>query len=215
MMRKRTDQRGVTLIEVMLTLAISTLLLASILVGRNSLRSQAQFSDGMESIKETVLVTKSQANTSNNKNGIGTAQIGTGGQSRYLTFGKSIRFTRGSNRVTSATVMCYATNYACNGQLNITEVTNTTLPWNMKYTGYTVDGTAGTATEMTLVFGRNDQNGAAFTGAWYPAIITNRATQASVMSNQSPVVLNFESSDGRKGTVTVNPGAGTVTRQVL
>ena len=64
MTRQSTKQAGISLVEVVLTLAISTLLITTVLAGRNSLRSQAQFSDGIERIKETILSAKSEANTS-------------------------------------------------------------------------------------------------------------------------------------------------------
>ena len=95
MTRHTSRQRGISLVEVVLTLGISSLLLATVMTGRNSIRSQAQFSDGMERIKEQILATKSNANTGNNK-------LGTGASSAYLLLGESLRFRTASSSTMQA-----------------------------------------------------------------------------------------------------------------
>lgn len=223
MTRKSTKQRGVTLVEVTLTLAISTLLIATVLTGRNSIRSQAQFSDGMERIKETILSVKSEANTGNNTIGRGVAKPSQSSSSQYLTIGRSIQFNQLTNntKVDTKTLLCNTSDvsgYACLGQVSFPPEANKalSLPWGIKYTGYSVNNQPGAAenNRITLIFVRDDKNGA-FTGYWYPGEITRGMPQSTAFANQSVITLNFESSDGRKGAVTIDPASGAVTRQVL
>lgn len=216
MTRQSTKQRGVTLVEVMLTLAISALLISTILAGRNSIRSQAQFSDGMERIKETILSVKSEANTSNNTNpgAKGTAQIGSGA-SRYLNIGRSIRFTPNSSNVDSIALLCYAaTDLTCTDQVNPDSATakKISLPWGITYKDYVADGVTGST--ITIIFARDDKTGE-FAGYWYAGTIANRDSKNTILAKSTPVTLNFESPDGRKATITVNPATGTVTRTIL
>jgi type II secretory pathway pseudopilin PulG len=216
MTRKSTKQRGVTLVEVTLTLAISTLLIATVLTGRNSIRSQAQFSDGMERIKETILSVKSEANTGNNTNpgAKGTAQIGSG-TNRYLNLGRSIRFTPNSSTADSLALLCYAaSDLTCTDQLNpdTATVKRLALPWGIAYKDYTAEGVTGAT--ITIIFTRDDQTGE-FAGYWYDGTIANRDSKNAVLVKQRPVTLNFESPDGRKATIAINPATGTVTRTIL
>lgn len=224
MRRKNSKQRGVSLVEVMLTLALSSLLLVSILAGRGSVKSQAQFSDGMERIKETILTVKSQANTSNSTAGNGSGVSGS--VSYYNIRGRSITFTKSSSTATVQTVLCFAnTDRTCKDQTQLSASSTTTLPATITYDGtYTVQGVSGTqsATSMTIIFSRSDDD-AAFSGYWYPNVLTattvsNQATTAldSVyLQNSSVITLNMSSIDGRKGTLTIDPYVGTVTRQSL
>lgn len=215
MTRQTSKQRGVTLVEVTLTLAISTLLITTVLTGRSSIRSQAQFSDGVERIKETILSVKSEANTSNNTNPAakGTAQIGSGA-SRYLNLGRSIRFTPNSSTADSLALLCYAaTDYTCTDQVNPDSTTakKISLPWGIKYKNYVAGGVTGTT--VTIIFTRDDQTGE-FTGYWYDGTIANHDSKNAVLAKSTPIALNFESPDGRKATVAINPATGTVTRTI-
>jgi hypothetical protein len=211
-------------VEVVLALAISTLLIATVLTGRNSVRSQAQFSDGMERIKETILSVKNEANTGNNTIGRGVAKPSPTSPNNYLTIGRSIHFTTDSasaDRYDTKTLLCNtsaASGYACLGQVSFPPEANnvSSVPWGITYTGYTVNNQPGPVenTHMTLIFVRDDKTGA-FKGYWYAGEVTRGMPQATAFANQSVVTLNFESPDGRKGTVTVDPVSGVVTRQVL
>lgn len=223
MTRQSTKQQGVSLVEVMLTLAISAMLITTVLAGRNSLRSQAQFSDGIERIKETILSTKSEANTSNSTN---TASTGTGklAGSSYLNLGRSIRFTKGSSQIQTLNILCYAnSDLQCTDRLKVDDGTTktTSLPWNIVYTSYTDATGTHAEPELSIIFARNDTDGS-FTGYWTPGGVydsDNAAGQARSQlfnaANSKPVTLNFESPDGRQATVEVNPATGTVTRTIL
>jgi len=214
MTRQSTKQRGISLVEVVLTLGISSLLIAMIFTGRNSLRSQAQFSDAIERIKEQILLTKSDANTGNNK-------LGTGDNSAYLLLGESLRFRTTVNTTMQASnIMCKVDHDLLCGSTVTTSASsrkNITTPWNIRYTGYTTaDDSSLAAGDLTLAFIRNDQTGG-FTGAWYPGELRLGGvdTRALIFARQMPVTLHFESPDGRKGTIEVNPATGTVTREIL
>lgn len=223
MTRQSTKQRGVTLVEVTLTLAISALLITTVLAGRNSIRSQAQFSDGVERIKETILSTKSEASTSNNVNtkAKGTGQIGDG-TSRYLNLGRSIRFEKDSSIIQVLTVLCYAGDgNLCTEDLNEDGATDevTTLPWGIIYKSYTVGGVTQTGTQLSIIFTRNDTDGS-FTGYWLEGRVSDSKKpgakkRSELLVNTTPITLNFESQDGRKATIDVNPATGTVTRTIL
>lgn len=227
MSRKNSKQRGVSLVEVMLTLALSSLLLISILAGRNGVRSQALFSDGMERIKETVLTVKSQANTSNSTAGQGSG-VSSGTLKYYNIRGRAITFVKSSSTITIQTVLCYAnTDHTCMDATQLSSVSTSTLPSGITYDGtYTEAGVSGTqsATNMTILFTRSDDNGD-FTGAWYPNTLVATALDLSNISTtgldttylvkSSVITLNFSTTDGRKGTVIVDPYSGSVTRQIL
>lgn len=223
MTRQSTKQHGVTLVEVMLTLAISTLLIATVLTGRNSIRSQAQFSDGIERIKETILSTKSEANTGNNTIGTGAAKQCPASTNQCLTVGRSIHFNQATNssKADTKTLLCNtsaASGYACLGQISFPpEATKTlSLPWGIAYTGYSVNSRPGPIenNHITLIFARDDKTGA-FKGYWYAGEVTGEMPQSTAFANQEVITLNFESTDGRKATITVDPASGAVTRQVL
>jgi len=225
MTRQSTKQRGITLVEVMLTLAISTLLITTVLAGRNSVRSQAQFSDGAERIKETILSVKSQANTGNstNPNAKGTATIaGTVSGNRYLNLGRSIRFTKDSAATQTITILCYATiDLQCSDDLNEDGKTSivTDLPWGIQYKNFTLGGVVRNDPQLSIIFTRNDQDGS-FKGYWLAGRISDSkdgggAPRSEAFINSMPITLNFESTDGRRAKVTVNPGTGTVVREVL
>jgi len=221
MSRKNSKQRGVSLVEVMLTLALSSLLLTSILGGRGSIRSQALFSDGMERIKETVLTVKSQANTSNSTAGQGSGVSGSGAY--YNIRGRSITFTQASGTATIQTVLCFAnTDHTCKDQTQLSSTSTSALPAGITYAGtYTVNGVSGTqaAANMTIIFSRSDDVGD-FTGYWYPGTlvattVSNQATTALdtvYLQNSTTITLNFNGADGHKGTVTIDPYSGSVTR---
>lgn len=217
MTRQSSKQRGITLVEVVLTLGISTLLIATVLAGRNSVRSQAQFSDGVERIKETILTAKSQANTSNNVNegatGVGSIN---GGSNQYLNIGRSIRFTPDSAQIQVITILCYADpNLLCTDELNEDGATDivTDLPWGITFKNYvTSTGVTGT-TELSIVFTRDDKTGS-FNGYWMVGRISDGTSRTAALVNSTPITLNFESTDGRTAKVDVNPATGTVTRTV-
>ena len=223
MTRQSTKQHGVSLVEVMLTLAISSLLITTVLAGRNSLRSQAQFSDGIERIKETILSTKSEANTSNNKLGKGTSRID-GASDAYAIVGQSLFFdTDAKTTMRSANVLCYGDIPEPNEQFNCGErLTSSfssrkpvTTPWNIQYTGYTTATTPTTPVKgkLSLVFMREEQTGS-FTGSWYTNEIVRGVTRATVQTHKEEITLHFASSDGRNAIVVVNPSTGTVTRTI-
>lgn len=218
MTRQSTKQRGVSLVEVVLTLAISSLLIATVLAGRNSVRSQAQFSDGMERIKETILSAKSEANTGNNTSG-------TGSSSKYLTIGRAMRFNtsavnKANKKADLTTVLCQVTtDFLCQSNKMIsweaTAVKSAPLPWGIVYTGYTANNQPGSTADLTLFFARNDQTGG-YTGSWYPGALSKLSTtKDALLANQTPVTLNFVSPDGRKAKITVNPVTGTVDKEVV
>lgn len=217
MTRLTSKQHGVTLVEVMLTLAISSLLITSVLAGRNSVRSQAQFSDGMERIKETILSTKSEANTGNNTNG-------RGNNAQYLTIGRTMHFNSsgvaGANKkADSVTVLCEATSdLLCQDSKPVswqpTTPVASTFPWGITYTGYSVGNQAGGTADVNLVFARDDRTGS-YVGSWYPAALSPTATTKTLLlGNQTSVTLNFKSPDNRSAKITINPVTGTVTKEV-
>lgn len=223
MTRLTPTQQGVTLVEVMLTLAISTLLIVTVLSGRNSVRSRAQFNDGMERIKESILSVKSEANTSNNTIGRGAAKPTPSSTSQYLTIGRSIHFSRSisPNKADTKTLLCdtsSALNYACGLLLSYPPESSATivLPWGITYTGYSVGGVAGATTvnDLTLLFVRDDGSGA-YNGYWYAGNISRGMAKNTAFANQSEVSLQFKTPDGRRAAVIVNPASGSVTWREL
>jgi len=221
MTRQSSKQRGISLVEVVLTLGISSLLLATVLSGRNSIRSQAQFSDGMERIKEQILAVKSDANTGKNTDGDGTSEI-SGATNTYLLLGASLRFnTATKTSMQTANIMCYAissTNLVCGSRLTtqIPIKRDMVTPWKIEYLGYTTSTTSSAPVtgDLTLAFSRDDNSGS-FVGAWYPGVIAQNSLRSEVFLRQTEVTLHFKSSDGRFADLIVNPATGSVTRKML
>ncbi len=218
MTRRSTKQRGISLVEVVLTLGISSLLLATILTGRNSVRSNAQFSDGVERIKEQILLTKSDASTGNNKLGDG-ASAG-GGANAYLLLGESIRFrTTADTTMQISNIMCRTDMSTFCGEKVTTSISSRkdlAIPWRIKYLGYTTSATPMlTGGDLTLTFAREDKT-ANFTGSWYPGELRIGSADklADVFANKTPITLHFVSTDGRKAIIEVNPITGSVTRTI-
>lgn len=209
MTRISSKNRGVTLVEVMLTLAISSLLMSTVLVGRNSVRSNAQFTDGMERIKEQVLFTKNQANTSNNQTGNGTSTT-------KITLGRSLRFSTSTNTTMYIdTILCNTgTDLLCGTTLDITDSSAQTMPWQIQYQGYRIGNGSLTRGDLTLIFGRDDRTGL-YQGSWFAGVVAQNSLRSTVFAQQSAITLLFASQDGRQATITVDPAAGTVVRQAL
>lgn len=226
MTRRSTKQRGITLVEVVLTLGITSLLIATVLTGRNSVRSTAQFSDGVERIKEQILLAKSDANTGKSvfDKASGTSVIDGVTNRWYLLLGASLRFrTAASTTMQTANIMCYAKgkdDLQC-GDLLTTQTAvqkSITTPWKIKYLGYTTP-TISTLTQgdLTLAFGRDDVNGS-FMGAWYPGVISSGVKRAAVFNDpahQGEITLHFQSQDGRQANIIVNTTTGAVTKEIL
>ena len=224
MTRRSTKQRGISLVEVVLTLGISSLLVATILTGRNSVRSTAQFSDGVERIKEQILLAKSDANTGKNTYGNGTSSLNRADGVGGLLLGASIRFQSADDtKMQTANIICYtkaSDNLTCGDKLTTQTAVQKDVPtpWKIRYMGYTTPANSDVKVgDLTLAFGRDDQSGN-FTGAWYPGVISSGVARAAVFNDpthQGEVILHFRSQDGREALITVNPATGSVTREIL
>lgn len=212
MIRQHSKQAGITLVEVMLTLAISTMLLVTVLVGNGSIRARAQFSDGMERLKEMVLATKSEANTSNNTTGVGT------GDSGLLVAGRLITFKADEKTATTSTVMCPSTSGAlrCNrgGAVVLRDTRTIDLPWDITYQSLTADNQPVNAPDLTIMFARDDADGS-FTGYWWAGKPSGVTTLDTLFANQAIITLRFKSQTEKFGEVIVNPATGAVDRRVL
>ena len=97
----KRNQRGLTLIEIVMSLAIAGLLAATVLTGRDALRARLQFSQGIDQV--TQILTTARGETTGT---VGNPDLLVGGQSTARqVYGKSVSFTAGSSSVQVATLL--------------------------------------------------------------------------------------------------------------
>lgn len=77
------SERGLTLIEILMSLAITALLATAILFGRDQLRVKQQFSQGVDQLVETIANTRNQATSTVGQAGAGGTGGGTGTEAIY------------------------------------------------------------------------------------------------------------------------------------
>lgn len=93
----KVDQRGFTLIEVTLTMAIASVLLGVVLLGQSAIRGQAEFSDAVQKTVTDINEVKNEAQSIIQIGQAGSP--GTGGGVGQTVFAKEMIFTSCSNQI--------------------------------------------------------------------------------------------------------------------
>jgi len=121
-------QAGFTLIEIMITMAISAGLAVIALMGFSTLRSQAQFSDAVERLRERTVQTRTEANSS--------VQLTSGTDTGNVAFGRIMTFTPGSGIVNIQTLMTSSSESPAAIQSVFPTADNAfdyTIPWGLTF----------------------------------------------------------------------------------
>ncbi len=208
------DAGGFTLIELVITLAISATLGATVLFGFANTRSRAQFGDAIEEISSSILQRRSEAD--------GTIQTTAtaGANYRTVTIGRLMIFGHYGSQTTMQIDSLTMPNPSISASRIVT-ITNDnastyTLPWSSvftkiipsSYTGYEVAFYRDPVTG-TLHTAYSGENGFTTTNTFSYSALT--ATAAST----GTLILPFADSSGQfTGTVVVNPATNTITRKI-
>lgn len=121
------DERGLTLVEIIIALAISALLLVSVLVGRDGLRSQLQLSQGADQWVQTLSQARTEAT-----NAVGNTNTASGGTSDNFIFGKAVVLTQDSAIAKVQTITYNTVNGVDTFVTNDANDYTVTMPWNVK-----------------------------------------------------------------------------------
>lgn len=191
-------QGGFTLIEIIIVMAISSMLAAIALMGFSATRGQAQFSDSVERLKESLLTRRTEA--------LSTVKLSGGADAANVTLGKLLTFTPNSSTVTVQTLITANNPAPAAGQavtVVAAESTTYTVEWGVKYTG---------GSRIQVAFVRSATDGALQTavspnGGWGPPY-----TYGQFAPNGAVKQLQFKDPDGRTADIVITPTTNGVTR---
>lgn len=191
-------QAGFTLIEVIMVMAIAGVLSLIVLNGFSSLRGQAEFSDAIDHLKETVVAQRTEALT--------TVKAGGGTDSSQQTIGRLLTFSPGSGTVRVDTLVTANTDAPVAGQavtLAAGETTNVIIPWGIQYHGSTV---------AQVAFTRSAVDGSLQTtasqGTFGPPYHYGNFAPGGPIEE-----FMFQDSTGRTGYISIDQAANAVTRR--
>jgi len=94
-------QSGFTLIEIIMTMAISAGLAVVALAGFSAMRAQTQFSDAVERLREATVQRRTETNSA--------VQFTSGDDASQIAFGRIMTFTPGSGIVQIQTLVTSST----------------------------------------------------------------------------------------------------------
>ncbi len=207
-MARNQSQAGFTLIELVLALTISAALIPIVLNGQREIRSRAQFSDGVERLRNDLVNIKNEANTT-----VSTRQIAPGTDSRYAVAGKVVILDNtGSSGALRLTIRTLRFDESVSPlQLSFdpdpTATTTQDIPWGVR-----IDPAVPVPLPQIVVYLRNDDTGHLQT--YFPASIVATTTYASYVQAGVAKTINLIDPDNHKGTVVVDPIFGNVTRTI-
>lgn len=121
-------QSGFTLIEIIITMAISGGLAVIALMGFSAMRSQTQFSDAVERLRESVVQRRTEANSS--------VQLSAGDDPNKIAFGRIMTFTPGSATVNVQTLVTSSSESPTAGQSVTPTLDNSvsyTIAWGVVF----------------------------------------------------------------------------------
>lgn len=198
-MSKRWLQSGFTLIELIIVMAIGSILTAMALVGFSTWRMQLQFSDSIDSLKETMtaLRTESRANIN--------LQAAAGENPAMVTFGKLVTFTPNSSMIRVDTLRTANTDAPGSGQVvQIVSTETRTIKWGVTYAGSQPRSVAFT----------QSLNTARLQTAWRDSWNLGSLQYGQFMPGTSVSALGFRDPAGRTATVRVDPANNGITRSI-
>lgn len=120
------SERGVTLVEMVLALAIAGLLAATILFGRDSLRNRQEFSQGVDEMVNTIADARNQATATVGQNGSNPG-AGTGAGADEVTYGKLMKI----DTTGKATISTEVINDSTFIVKQVTDSYSVQIPWGV------------------------------------------------------------------------------------
>jgi len=204
---------GFTLIELIITMAISASLAIIALMGFSSLRAQTQFSDAVERTREFVLQRRTEANS--------TVQLSAGDDtSGQITFGRIITFDNVSNTAKVQTLTTSGSDTPTPGQPVTVTCDNTIdykIAWGVKYIGF-LNGGLTISKVKQIAFIRSPVDGSLHTayspnsGAWPTFAGVYHYDQ--FITGAIPASTSLVLDDGtRTAYIDIDPATNSVTRR--
>lgn len=193
----KPNERGLTLIEIAVALAIAGILAATVLTGRDQLRAQLQFSESVDQAVQALTSARGEATgaVGSTLSGGGTGAVGACGSGSCVIMGKLIKFTNGSGIIQVSTVLENQTSQTIfNTGYN---TYNVTLPWGVTATGAT-----------TYIFFYQDS-----VGQFHVSTDTNPPASVSPVPIAGPATIALGDPATHSATISVDP-QGDVTRVI-
>jgi prepilin-type N-terminal cleavage/methylation domain-containing protein len=205
-MLKRLGQSGVTLIEVIIAITIASAMIPIILTGQREIRSRAQFSDGVERLRNNLVQIKNEANTT-----VSNSQTSTGTTINTVVAGRLVDLNNvaGALRLRVTPLLLHEDRPDTQPDkltLDVAAAKNIDIPWQVS-----IDASQ-TATPSYLVFLRNDDNGLLQT--FFPPIGSATRFSAYATVPGSVLDLHLRDPDGHTAVVSIDQQFGSVTRTI-
>lgn len=199
-MLKKMDQTGFTLIEIIIAMAIASALGSIVFTGQQAIRGQAQFSDGVERMKNNLTGIMNEANTTViTKAGGGAGRNLTGEQA----VGKLVMFQAGSSTMRVWTLVADANFLTLRTEDEYTIQT----PWNVR-----VDGLGS---DQYIAFLRDPGDG--LLQIYAPPSGRFDATRPSSYSPaaaQATATISLTDDDGHYGSIIVEAARNSIRRNI-
>jgi prepilin-type N-terminal cleavage/methylation domain-containing protein len=201
------SSRGFTLIETSIVLAL-TLGFAVLAIGFFSgLRSQAQFSDSIDSLKNDILARRQEA--------LATIKVSGGTDASAISVGRLLTFTPGSTTVQVSALETKNTDGAVPDPAQLvtavrpsSDTFDINIPWNASYQ-------STCAKAVYVIFMRKPSDGALITSvltSTLPSLLTDYSygNLISGAASVNPVPIPLYGS-GQGGSIYINPNSSSVT----
>lgn len=206
-------QSGFTLIELIITMAISGGLAVIALMGFSTMRAQTQFSDAVERLRESVVQRRTEANSS--------VQLTSGDTQGQIAFGRIMTFTPDSGLVNIRTLRTSSNDSPAPGQA-VTPTTDNSVDYTIAWGVVFKQGkdTGGyTALKRQVAFIRSPRDGSLHSivsppGGWIPDASGNYK-YSDFITGTVPVGASLQVGDSgtRRATIDIDPATNGVGRR--
>lgn len=214
------NQTGFTLVEVMIVLAVSSLLASSVLVWQGSVNEHAKYSDAMEDVTSRLSEMRGQVyatlNESIGRNCDDSSSSVAGTNKDCVVFGKAMQFDAGGpEQISERTFVASKTGVFDDDIVGVNEIglmeRSHQLKWGIEFVeGELVD--TGEPVD-TIVMVRNFNNGDLET---YSLDSSDDLTEMAnyVPSARRPAEFRFTNDKGREATLHVNESSNSIRRSL-